>query len=385
MSESNVKFHGFIGSALIGVDPFDPRSWSGISRFLFRECERQGILHGASGGEVGGLTRLLLLTGSFHPRREIWRLRFYLSSRYRHALTRVLQPQAAALPEGVDVLQLGGLFDLPSVVQGQRRCFSYHDGNMAMRLKNPYASTAVPERLASAAMRYERQLYHKLTRVFTMSEHLRHSFIKDFGLAPERVVCVGAGVNLERMPPAKPDKRHDTGEILFIGVDFERKGGLVLLEAFDQVRRKHPAATLHVVGPRGGPPAGVPLAGVEWHGHLNKQYSADAEKLEHLFDSSSLFVLPSLYEPFGIAPAEAMTYSLPAVVSGAWALGETVLDGQTGLHATPGDTSSLVKALLYLLDHPEETAVMGQAARQRALEHFTWDRVVQRMTQEMQP
>lgn len=383
MGLTKASIHGFIGSALIGTDPFDPRSWSGISRFLFQECERQGILHGATGGEVTGAIRMLLLVRSFHPSREKWRLRYYLSSAYRQALTRKLSPAARRLPQGVNVLQLGALFNLVEALRPGGRCYSYHDGNMAMRLKNPRASTAIPSTLAQQAMAYERRLYHKLDRIFTMSEHLRRSFITDFEVPPEKVVCIGAGVNLDRLPSACSDKRYDTGQILFVGVEFARKGGHVLLEAFAQVRREHPAAILHIVGPRTAPPADLPLERVEWHGHLNKHKPDEARKLDELFRSSSVFVLPSLYEPFGIAPAEAMMHNLPAVVSGDWALGETVLDGVTGLHVKPGDTASLCNAIQKLLASPQAAYEMGQAARQRAVKNFTWENVVKRLRNEI--
>ena len=375
------QVHGFIGSALIGTDPFDPRSWSGISKFLFEEMRQQGVLHGASGGEVTGLRRLMLLASSFHPRRETWRLRYYLGTRYRQSLTRVLAPTALSLPAEVAVFQLGGLFDLPSVVGRQKNCFSYHDGNMAQRLKNPYASSAVPAWLAQTAMSYEHKVYHGMTRVLTMSQHLRRSFIEDFDLPSERVVCVGAGVNLNRLPPDRPDKRYDTGELLFIGVEFQRKGGHVLLQAFAEVRKRHPHAVLHVVGPRSGPPAELPMEGVQWHGYLSKRNASQAALLEKLFEQSSVFVLPSLYEPFGIAPAEGMMHGLPAVVSGAWALGETVTDGESGLHVPPGEMKALAGALIRLLEAPEFCRTLGRQARQRALARFTWEGVVQRIRQ----
>lgn len=373
------QIHGFIGSALIGIDPFDPRSWSGISRFFFQECQRQGILHGASGGEVKGVTRLLLLAMSAHPNREIWRLRYYLRREYRNALTRVLAPAVRSLPADVDAIQIGALFDIPSLTRGSRRCFSYHDGNLAMRLHNPFAATAIPPRLAAAAMDYERTLYHKLDRVFTMSEHLRQSFINDFGLPAERVVCIGAGVNLDTLPPDRSDKAYDTKQILFVGVDFMRKGGAILLQAFQRLREVHPEAILNIVGPKSPPPADLPMGGVVWHGMLNKQIPMEAAKLDHLFASCSFFVLPSLYEPFGIAPAEAMMHSMPAIVTGAWALGETVTDGITGLHTAPGDVKSLAAAMQRLFDDPVLCRRLGQTARQSAITQFTWEGVVKRL------
>ena len=52
----------------------------------------------------------------------------------------------------------------------------------------------------------------------------------------------------------------------------------------------------------------IPLelaGGVRYHGFLSKSDPKDVEKLRELFRTCSLFVLPSLYEPFGIAPLEA--------------------------------------------------------------------------------
>ncbi len=378
MEKNQPLIHGLIGSALIGVDPFHPRSWSGISRHFFLECQRQGILHGADGGDVGGIKRLIYLARCFHPDRSIWRLRYYLHPRYRNALTRVIQKKMAAVPAEVPLIQFGALFDAPSVAKSGQRCFSYHDGNMAQRISNPFASVALPTALAQAAMSYEKAVYDRLDGIFTMSEHLRQSFIQDFDQAPEKVHCIGAGVNLDDIPSENPDKRYDTQEVLFVGADFERKGGHVLLKAFSRARQRHPEATLHIAGPRSAPPSDLPLEGVQWHGHLRKNVPSENARLESLFASSSLFVLPSLYEPFGIAPAEAMIQGIPAVVSKAWALQETVHHRKTGEHVPPGDEDALAETLERLLGQSSELQQLGQEARRDALSRFTWEGVVNR-------
>tara|TARA_R110002049_G_scaffold83801_6_gene213257 strand:- start:241 stop:1104 length:864 start_codon:yes stop_codon:yes gene_type:complete len=279
----------------------------------------------------------------------------------------------------VDAIQFGALFNVPSVMMNGGRCFSYHDGNMAQRLSNPFASTAVPPTLAEAAMAYEKSVYDSLDQIFTMSEYLRGSFINDFDQSPQKVVCIGAGVNLERIPEFNENRRYDAEEILFVGADFERKGGHLLLEAFGGVRNRHPRSILHIVGPRGGPPVGLPMDGVVWHGHLRKHVSEENERLETLFRRASLFVLPSLYEPFGIAPVEAMMHGIPAVVSRGWALQESVAHGETGFHTPPGDAGALCQILGQALSIPEKLRDMGKNARRRAVERFTWKRTVSNM------
>jgi starch synthase len=155
-----------------------------------------------------------------------------------------------------------------------------------------------PQKLR-AAVKYETDLYESLDGIFTTSEYLRDSFVKDFGIPASRVVNVGAGVNLDRIPALQNDKNYDTKQILFIGVEFERKGGWNVLKAFKFLREKHKNAKLHIVGPRA---LTFPIElsqGVEYHGYLQKADPSHSTKMNQLFRQASLSVMPSLYEPLG--------------------------------------------------------------------------------------
>lgn len=167
--------------------------------------------------------------------------------------------------------------------------------------------------------------------------------------------------------------------MLFIGRDFERKGGLELVEAFAAVRRHLPDAVLHVVGPADPPVPQALRAGVVLHGPLEK----GSEALTGLMRRSSLLVLPSRYEPFGIAPLEGMAWSIPAVVTGRWALKECVEPGVTGAWVDPHDPEGLAVALVDLLADPARLALMGHAARASVGDRFTWSAVVARMADRM--
>jgi glycosyltransferase involved in cell wall biosynthesis len=305
-------FHGLIGSGLIGRDPFDKRSYSGSSYYFFTECQRQGLLSGASGVELGGWRKWLLLAASFHPSKERLRLSYYLRPAYRDALTRLLAQKLRPTSPGRTLLQIGALYSGPEIQSQGGYCTSYHDGNLALRLRSPYGRLLVSDRLVEKAMAYERRLYHRLDLILTMSEYLRRSFIDDFGVSPDRVVNIGAGANLDELPEVVPVETRKGQGILFIGADFERKGGRVLLEAFAGVRSQLPEAELHIVGPRQGPPEGLPMERVVWHGFLDKSSPDGAAKMKQLLSECRVLALPSLYEPFGIAPVEAMLHGMPA-------------------------------------------------------------------------
>ncbi len=372
-------FYGLIGSGLVGRDPFDRRSFSGISYYFFKECERQGLLLGAAGCELEGWRKWLLLSLSFHRQKALWRMRYYLNSRYRDQLTRIL---AGKIPRDQSIgtlLQIGAMFDGGQLLQKNAYCTSYHDGNIAMRLRSPYGARGFDERRAAQALEYERKVAQKMDRVFVMGDYLAQSFEEDLGVSPKRIINISHGANLDEIPSPDPQKNYASLEVLFVAVEFERKGGRVLLPAFQRVRQQIPGAVLHVIGTRGEPPDDLPLENVRWHGFKRKEVPDEAAVILDLYRRCSVFVLPSFYEPFGISVSEAMLYGIAPIITGDWGVAEKVVPGVSGLHVKAGDEVGLAAALLELLSDPEKAASFGRAARQRGLDFFTWPAVVKNL------
>ena len=296
-------------------------------------------------------------------------------------MTRELGSRLTAEDLSHVALQVGAQFDIPEVLQGRARCVSYHDGSLAEAIRSPYWAGELNAREVDRALAYERKVYHGVDRIFTMSEYLRRSFIENFEVPAEKVYNVGGAINLEAIPGPAFGKSYDGSEILFIGVQFERKGGPQLLEAFRAVRSQIPRAILHIVGPRGLTIPPGREAGVEFHGYLSKSDPVDRARLEALFQRCSLFVMPSLYEPFGVAPLEAMAHQIPCVVTGRWALPEIVRPGVTGELVEAGRVDELQSKICTLLSDPDALRRMGEAGRNRVLEAYTWEHVVRRIGQ----
>ena len=102
------------------------------------------------------------------------------------------------------------------------------------------------------------------------------------------------------------------------------------------------------------------------------------EDLIHLHSHATVFVCPSIYEPFGLVILEAMACDTPVVASRVGGIPEIVVDGETGylVDLNPADldafTSALAGRLEKLLGDPTLAASMGKAARERVLQHFGW-------------
>jgi glycosyltransferase involved in cell wall biosynthesis len=96
------------------------------------------------------------------------------------------------------------------------------------------------------------------------------------------------------------------------------------------------------------------------------------ERLEELYASADLFVLPSRYEGYGMAYTEAIAHGLPVVGTTAGAIPEAVPSG-AGVLVAPDNVSELTLALMRLIGNPAERARLTAGARAAAAALPTWD------------
>lgn len=218
----------------------------------------------------------------------------------------------------------------------------------------------------------ERAIYASARHLFTFSEATKASLIDDYGMPPAKITVTGAGVNFTRLPTIRTPVPTAAPTILFIGNDFVRKGGRVLLEAFREVRSILPEARLRLVGVDPGIPA---QPGVEVLGRVN-----DRDHIASLYTEANVFVVPSFFDPYPLVALEAMSFGLPVVTTRQMGTPEMIEDGVTGRLVEPGDAKALAAALLQVLLDPELADRIGSAGRHEVEQRFTWDAVVARMT-----
>lgn len=212
----------------------------------------------------------------------------------------------------------------------------------------------------------ETELYRSSALILTASENTKQSFVQHFGVNPSRVTVVAEGVHRTH---EHVGKTYSEEIVLFVGIDFERKGGPTLLRAFQEVRRRRPRAKLWIAGPN----PGELQEGVTWLGH------ADREKLNTLFAQATVFAMPSICEPFGLAMIEAMSHGLPVVGTTVDAMAEIVDEGQSGFLVRPGDAATLAERLVQLLEDSALAQKMGNHGRARVRSQFLWQQVVDRV------
>jgi glycosyltransferase involved in cell wall biosynthesis len=357
--------------------PFAPETFSGSSAAVLRALERRDALAGAVDGRAGAIT-FAERAASFAPDMERWKQRAnagasFLSPLARRAMSRVSATRAAAALDGADtLLQLTGYFDPGRPRPDLLRC-SYHDGNLAGFLRRPDLRIAADSRLARRSLAYEQRLYDSIDLIFCMSEQLRQSFLSDFAQAPDKVVTVGAGANVAVTEP--PERDYAPPRFLFVGKQWERKGGPTVLRAFARLRDEVPDTTLVIAGPAS---LSVDQPGVQMLGRVSREDGAPGAMLDQ-YRRATAFVMPSLYEPLGVAVLEAMAAGLPCIGSTGGALPELIEEGVTGFLVPPGDAEALLARRRELAVSPDLCRTLGEAGAARYRERFTWDAVADRM------
>jgi glycosyltransferase involved in cell wall biosynthesis len=290
---------------------------------------------------------------------------YYRTSYLCRSIRRMVAEKYTALArDALFTIQTQSLYD--AGIEGVPH-FLYTDHTHLANLKYPGA--AATQLMSPAWIKIETALYHSVRSNLVMSRFVRDSLLADYGCDPASVAVVGAAPNLQPPDGLPANGNYSNRTILFIGIDWERKGGPVLMEAFRKVVEKVPDARLIIAG--AAPEIRMPNVDVVGRVPL--------AEVSALLLRSSVLALPSWREPQGINVIESLMHGIPAVVTDVGALPEVVDDGITGRVIAPGDSHALAAALIEMLTDPALCRRYGEAAREIARARFSSSVVSRRM------
>ena len=369
-----------------------PKPVAGGLRIALVADGRPGDRHTNSGVALGmlealradpGVASVLPIDASFHgPLKALVALRAAKASlkawriNYSHgrfairARSRAVRRQVERHQDDIDlVLLIRGIyqpFDFPyaifidSTVALTRRFWP----QLAVRDVDHAASTSDDQAQLSSAL-----------RVFTAGRHVAEHVVVDYGIPRDRVSAIGGGLNYslsdigERTPSPQPT-------ILFVGHDFERKGGDLLCEAFGRVRGAIPDARLLLAGR--GTHAAHRQPGLTVLGDVD-----DRHALSELYRTATVFCLPARFEPFGLVLLEAMAHGLPCVATNVGEIPQILQDGNLGVIVPAEDVAGLADALIGLLRDPERQKVLSERSRREVEANGTWNLVARRLLERL--
>ena len=164
------------------------------------------------------------------------------------------------------------------------------------------------------------------------------SAINCYDVDCEKIKVVPYGANVSRSPGwdgmrrAIAERDPNACKLLFVGVDWYRKGGEQALSVTSLLNQRGVAAELHVVGCQ--PPSPRPHF-VKTYGYLSKRNREQSELLSKLYETSTFLIFPSKAEGFGIVVAEASAFGLPALTTNVGGITTAVKNGRNGRSFDP--------------------------------------------------
>lgn len=194
--------------------------------------------------------------------------------------------------------------------------------------------------------------------------------LADYAVPAERITIARPGTDRVTIVT----RQHDGPvALLAVGSLVPRKGYDVLIEALAGLIDL--PWHLTIVGDARDPATAESVRAAIEHQRLGPRTSllgaVSPSRLAELYAASELFVLPSRYEGFGMAYAEAIAHGLPVIGTTAGAIPETVPD-TAGVLIPPDDVPALAAALRHLIESPTERAKLAEGARAAAKHLPTW-------------
>ncbi len=246
----------------------------------------------------------------------------------------------------------------------------------------------------SRKYRLVRRIYRPFVhRYVVLSGHLERYLVEGVGVPRERIVRICNGVDVQRFQPSSTARAPLAGSpfndaryriIGTVGRLQAIKDQPNLVRGFAELVSRYPdqARDLRLVLVGDGPSRSAIEAEVRARGLGDRVWlageRADVADVMRAFD---LFVLPSQAEGISNTILEAMASGLPVVATDVGGNGELVDPERTGALVPPSDPQALAEALIAFTTAPERMAKAGRAGRQRAVEQFSIERMVEQYEQ----
>jgi glycosyltransferase involved in cell wall biosynthesis len=207
------------------------------------------------------------------------------------------------------------------------------------------------------------------------SDWAARSAIQDYGVPAEKVSVFALGANLDEVPTkdeiaaARNRQQADNCRLLFIGVDWERKGGDLALEATRELCSRGINATLTVVGCA---PQDIGDENLQVIPFLDKGIPEQRQRLNRLLLDSHFMVFPTRRDASPIVCCEASAFGLPSIVPDVGGL--SVWHGQNGLKLCANAPAvEYANAIQSLWDNPHSYRELARSARRLYDDRLNWD------------
>ncbi|ASA78636.1 glycosyltransferase family 4 protein [Thermococcus sp. 5-4] len=230
-------------------------------------------------------------------------------------------------------------------------------------------------------MKLEKHGYVMAKKIIAVSSTTKSSLTDDYDVPSEKITLLPNGVDFHIFRPLSRVKKVPYS-ILYVGRLDKRKGLYYLIKAMKHITKELPTARLYIIG----------------SGHLRNNLeqliknervnnnvvflgNVPLDDLVKWYNKAEVFVLPSLFEGFGIVVLEAIACGTPVVGTNVPGIVDIIEHEKTGVLVSPKSELGLKEQLVYLLSSPKIRRKLTHKSRKRLERKFEWKVIVERLTE----
>lgn len=163
---------------------------------------------------------------------------------------------------------------------------------------------SISKKALKQRIKREEKIHKKTKGEFYMGQWVVDLMKEHYPQYEEKLIHAGGGFSSEFSINIENEKKDNIKRILFVGIDFKRKGGKLLVDAYKQIRDKYgEKVELIIVGPN----IVKKEDGINYVGKINRK------ELSNIFQKCDIYCMPSRFEAYGLVFIEALCYGLPIV------------------------------------------------------------------------
>ena len=223
----------------------------------------------------------------------------------------------------------------------------------------------------------EREGMEKADRIIAVSHRTKRMIAERYAIPPEKIsVVYNAVTRTEAQRAYRTERPGERKMVLFLGRITFQKGPDYFVEAAAQVLHVLPDVTFVMAG--AGDMMGRMIERVGELGIGDRFHFTgflQGEEIERIFSLSDLYVMPSVSEPFGISPLEAMMYDVPVILSRQSGVSEIL---KHALKVNFWDVREMASKIIAVLKHPVLAGAMAEKAREE-LRKIRWEKAAERI------
>jgi len=210
----------------------------------------------------------------------------------------------------------------------------------------------------------------RLPHIITVSQTARQHIAATFGISENKLRVIYNGIDTNIFCPTRTVNRLDNQLLVVISRDTSVKGLSYMLEALAILRQEHDLRLIVVAKGTDNRTTQKLLDTLKIRDYVKIIDEIDTDELVNQYRLSTVAVIPSVYEGFGLPAAEAMACGTPVVSTTAGALPEVV--GEAGILVPEANARALVNGIAALIVDPDKRKYLSEAGRRRIVRKFNW-------------